>query len=181
MANNFVNNIKKIISRNRLMLVQSIEVTALMSAGDLITQTIIDGKSLNEINFKRTIKFGSLGAFIVGPSTSAWYKFLARTVNAKDPYAPIKKMLIDQLIFAPGMLPIVMTAVEMYVNSFTWEHTKQQIRDKYFDILITNYQVWPLVQFVNFKFMPLRYQVLLAQTVGLFWNSYLSWKTVSKV
>ncbi|XP_050504535.1 protein Mpv17-like [Diabrotica virgifera virgifera] len=170
----------KHLSKHKIMIRHSLEVTCLMTIGDLVAQCIVDKKPISQINLNRTLKFGSLGFILVGPCMSAWYKFLTVSVNAKDPRAPIKKMLMDQLIFAPSMLPIVMTAVGMYVNNYTWKKTKNEIRNKYFDILITNYQVWPIVQLVNFKYVPYKYQVLVAQCVGIFWNSYLSWKTVSK-
>ena len=37
-----------------------------------------------------------------------------------------------------------------------------------------NYTVWPLVQFINFKFLPLKYRVPFVSACGILWNAYLS-------
>nr|CAI5863049.1 unnamed protein product [Callosobruchus analis] len=63
-----------------------------------------------------------------------------------------------------------------FLEGGNFKSAKEEIKEKYVDILATNYKIWPAVQMVNFYFLPLKYQVLLAQSVGLLWNSYLSWK-----
>ncbi|KAK7463832.1 hypothetical protein VKT23_007169 [Stygiomarasmius scandens] len=54
----------------------------------------------------------------------------------------------------------------------------QEIREKYTDLykpaLITNWQVWPIAQLINFRFMPLPYRVPFQSTCGVFWTLYLS-------
>jgi hypothetical protein len=54
----------------------------------------------------------------------------------------------------------------------------QQIREKFSDMykpaLITNWQVWPIAQLVNFRFMPLPYRIPFQSTCGVFWTLYLS-------
>lgn len=53
-----------------------------------------------------------------------------------------------------------------------------QIRQKYADLykpaLITNWQVWPIAQLINFRFMPLPYRVPFQSACGVFWTLYLS-------
>lgn len=40
--------------------------------------------------------------------------------------------------------------------------------------LKANWQVWPVIQLVNFRFMPLAYRVPFQATCGVFWTLYLS-------
>ena len=40
--------------------------------------------------------------------------------------------------------------------------------------LIANWKVWPLIQTINFKLMPLQYRVPFQSTCGIAWTLYLS-------
>ena len=40
--------------------------------------------------------------------------------------------------------------------------------------LVTNWKVWPLIQGINFKLMPLQYRVPIQSTCGIAWTLYLS-------
>lgn len=56
----------------------------------------------------------------------------------------------------------------------TTPQIKQKFSDLYTPALITNWQVWPIAQLINFRFMPLPYRVPFQSTCGVFWTLYLS-------
>ena len=40
-------------------------------------------------------------------------------------------------------------------------------------VFLMQYRVWPLANFVNFKFVPERLRVLTSNVLSVFWNAYL--------
>lgn len=98
-------------------------------------------------------------------------------VTAKKPVIrTIKKVLLDQLVFTPVFLASLLSIIS-YSQKQDIGYVQDKLRHQYFDILLTGYSVWPLVQLINFGFVPLNYQVLVTQTVAFLWNIYFSWKT----
>ncbi|XP_057652712.1 mpv17-like protein [Diorhabda carinulata] len=174
-----VRHIIQKVLKNPLLVSQAFQVSTLLCTGDLLGQTVVLRKPINEIDFRRTLKVGLVGLFIIGPTVSTFFRVLAVTISNKDPYVGLKKMLIDQLVFVPFILiPLFVTSINIFVNGNSWEKTKEEIKDKYKDIMKTNYKIWPFVQFVNFNYVPIAYQVLVTQSVAVLWNTYLTWKTV---
>ena len=53
-------------------------------------------------------------------------------------------------------------------------HIRRKYSDMFKPALITNWQVWPLAQVINFRFMPLAYRVPFQSSCGVFWTLYLS-------
>lgn len=86
-----------------------------------------------------------------------------------------KKVALDQIIFAPISTLVFMSASHILEGS-TWMIIKNELSEKYKNIMVTGYAIWPFVQFINFYAVPLKYQVLVVQSVALFWNAYLCWK-----
>ena len=44
-----------------------------------------------------------------------------------------------------------------------------------------NLMVWIPAQFLNFSFIPTKYNVLFSNMIGLAWNAYLSYMTYNNV
>lgn len=80
------------------------------------------------------------------------------------------------MVFAPVFLAILLSIIG-YSQLHDVNKVKAKLQSDYKDILLANYTVWPWVQIINFQFVPLNYQVLLAQTVAVLWNVYFSWRT----
>lgn len=88
----------------------------------------------------------------------------------------VQKVCVDQFVFAPFFLAALLSVIG-YSQHQDVEKVKDKIQNDYVDILTSNYAVWPWVQLINFRFVPLNYQVLLTQSVAVLWNIYFSWRT----
>lgn len=87
-----------------------------------------------------------------------------------------QKVFIDQIVFAPLFLAGLLSLIGFSQHQDI-DKVKEKLKNDYKDILIANYSLWPWVQILNFSVVPLNYQVLLTQTVAVFWNIYFSWRT----
>ncbi|KAJ7630719.1 hypothetical protein FB45DRAFT_916372 [Roridomyces roridus] len=128
----------------------------------------------------RTLRFFVFGASI-SPFLGRWNTFLerqfplralhgSRKVSTK---ALLKRVAADQLVMAPiGLVAFIGSMGVLEGRS------RQQIAQKYRDLfmptLLTNWSVWPVVQVVNFRYMPLPFRVPFQSTCGVFWTLYLS-------
>jgi hypothetical protein len=49
------------------------------------------------------------------------------------------------------------------------------------EAVVANWVVWVPANFVNFRFVPLRYRVLFSNAVAVIWNTYLSYASHKQI
>ncbi|KAK7058270.1 hypothetical protein VNI00_001901 [Paramarasmius palmivorus] len=131
-------------------------------------------------DYVRTLRFFCFG-FCISPLIGKWNAFLesrfplrALSAGGRVSFMSLgKRVACDQLIMAPTGLALFLGSMGVMEG-----RNKSQIRQKYEDLfvpaLVTNWQVWPIAQLINFRFMPLPYRVPFQSTCGVFWTLYLS-------
>ncbi|CAG7851617.1 SubName: Full=Uncharacterized protein {ECO:0000313/EMBL:KIM32774.1} [Serendipita indica DSM 11827] len=155
----------------------------------------------------RTVRFIVFGT-IMGPALARWNHFLehrfplrvSSSNAAKGVVANVNKAVgagssssqgnvsitalakrvgMDQAIMAPFGLFVFLGSMGVMEG-----HSSGAIKQKYIDLyppaIKANWTVWPVIQFVNFRFMPLPYRVPFQATCGVFWTLYLSLLNSSK-
>lgn len=58
----------------------------------------------SEIDWGRTLRFTFVGAAVLAPALHVWYGFLIRTLPGTAPATVVKRVALDQLLFAPVFL-----------------------------------------------------------------------------
>lgn len=102
---------------------------------------------------------------------ATWFKFLARRVVLPNKNAEIvARVACDQGLFAPTMIGVFLSSMAVLEGSAP----QDKLAQSYWPALSTNYLVWPFVQMINFKFVPLDHRVLFVNVVSIGWNCYLS-------
>ncbi|XP_068154448.1 mpv17-like protein [Drosophila tropicalis] len=154
---------------------ESVNVAIIMGAGDMIGQFLIEKRSLKNWDAARTARFSALGMVVIGPALKKWYGTLDGFVSKDQSHLKrgVKKMLMDQLLFAPPF-SLAITFLVPFINGEKTDKIVERIKSDYFDILQKNYMLWPAAQVINFSFVPTQYQVIYAQLVAILWNCYLS-------
>ncbi|KAK8072003.1 hypothetical protein PG996_005351 [Apiospora saccharicola] len=147
---------------SRPLLTQSITTAVLFATGDITAQQLVDKKGIDGHDFARTGRMALYGGAVFGPAATTWFGFLQRNVTIRGrPNATIAaRVACDQLIFAP-------TFIGLFLSSMALEKS-------YKPALQANYMLWPFVQLVNFKFVPLHHRVLFVNVISIGWNCFLS-------
>lgn len=102
-----------------------------------------------------------------------WYRLLERSI--RFPGRPNKEIVgrvaADQLIFTPVNMLFFFSGLTLLEGG----SVKEKLKSSYASTLLTNWMVWPAVQLVNFKLVPLNHRLLVVNLISLGWNSYLSY------
>jgi hypothetical protein len=145
---------------------------ALLNAlGDAVAQVFFaDGAPFD---LRRAASFAFLGAALIGPALHVWYGLLARIVTAAGTRGALARLALDQLAFAPAFIATVVGALMALEGRGAEAPAK--LRADLPAIVRSNWALWVPFQFLNFRFVPVRLQVLAANVCALGWNTYMSW------
>jgi protein Mpv17 len=126
-------------------------------------------------DFERLTRFMAYG-FCMAPVQFRWFKFLEKTfpITKTAAFLPaMKRVAFDQLIFAPFGVACFFTAMTIAEGGGK-KAVLHKMRDMYVPTLKANYVLWPAVQIVNFRLMPVQFQLPFVSTIGIAWTAYLS-------
>jgi len=108
---------------------------------------------------------------IFGPAATTWFKFLQNKVVLKNKNAEIlARVACDQGIFAGTNLFVFLSSMAIMEGT----SPQAKLDSTYWEALKKNWMIWPFVQAINFKLVPLHHRVLVVNVVSLGWNCYLS-------
>ncbi|NWR25636.1 MPV17 protein, partial [Emberiza fucata] len=151
---------------------------ALMGAGDVIAQQLVEQRGLHGHHCPRTLKMMGIGFCFVGPVVGSWYRILDWLIPGNTKAVAVKKVILDQGGFAPCFLGCFL-AVTGATNGLSCQAGLGVAQGPWqgsSPLLPFSAQIWPPVQIANFYFVPLQHRLAVVQCVAIVWNCYLSWK-----
>lgn len=130
-------------------------------------------------DFERLTRFMAYG-FCMAPVQFRWFKFLEKTfpITKTAAFLPaMKRVVFDQLIFAPFGLGVFFTAMTVAEGGGR-RAVETKLRDMYVPTLKANFMLWPAVQVINFRLMPVQFQLvshsdLLISAAGMYGSQLL--------
>ena len=91
----------------------------------------------------------------VAQALHRWYSWLHRTLPGTDVASVTKRLLLDQLAFAPLFLPLFVTTL-LCIESHPQPVT--EARAQWWPTLVANWKLWVPAQLVNFGLVPPHFQ-----------------------
>jgi len=126
-------------------------------------------------DFERLTRFMAYG-FMMAPIQHKWFSFLSKTfpISKTSGTVPaMKRVAFDQLLFAPVGLATFFTFMTVAEGGGRRAVLKK-FQDVYIPALKANFMVWPMVQMLNFRVIPIQFQIPFVSTIGIAWTAYLS-------
>lgn len=168
---------------------------AVGGTGDFIIQ-IINGKKSSSTNnifqlvdFRRWIVFTTVAGLYIAPSLHLWFNYLGYLQFPKD-FSKFQiafiQMILDQTFGALIINAGFFYAFEFsnllfppYSNGHILNRNfiklgTQAFRKNIWATMIANWYCWPIINFLNFLFVPLHFRLLVSNFAAVFWNMFLS-------
>lgn len=131
----------------RPLLTKSLTSVVLVGAGDVVCQKLVERNETFDPG--RWARAAFLGGVWVGPALHLWYNQLARLVPGSGIGVAVKRLILDQSLFAPTAIPIYLFLI-MALEGRAAEAPAKLRRD-YLDTMFANWKLWIPAQFLNFK------------------------------
>ena len=129
---------------------------------------------LRILDIKRLSIFTFLGVAYIAPCLHFWYGGLMRYITGVTASSTITRVFLDQAFFAPTFL------AGLFANGLLLEGRPEavetKIRNDLPQTVLMNWSVWIPSMLVMFRFCPAHLQVLFSNSIGFFWNIYLTWQ-----
>ena len=135
--------------------------------GVLQTHILLSGCRHGELSFETNAAVAE--KLKVEPDEVGAKRLAAPLATASQPVSALavaKRLACDQLIMAPLGLFVFITFFAI-CQGLEFEAYRERLKTLYVPLLLANYSVWPLIQTVNFRFLPLRYRVPFAASCGV--------------
>ncbi|TXG62046.1 hypothetical protein EZV62_013409 [Acer yangbiense] len=139
-----------------------------------------DENKIKKINWKRVATTSLFGFTFVGPVGHFWYEGLDRFIKSRvllreNSFSFVAtKTVIDSIIFGPLDLLVFFTYMGFTAGK-SWPQIKEDVIRDFFPALMLEGGIWPIVQVANFRFVPVRYQLLYVNFFCLLDSCFLSW------
>ncbi|KAK7293830.1 hypothetical protein RJT34_16705 [Clitoria ternatea] len=133
-----------------------------------------------KINWKRVSTTSLFGLGFVGPVGHFWYEGLDRFIRSRLMLRPnsfrfvATKVVVDGFLFGPLDLLVFFTYMGFSTGKSV-PQIKEDVKRDFLPAFVLEGGVWPIVQVANFRFIPVRYQLLYVNFFCLLDSCFLSW------
>ncbi|KAJ9559157.1 LOW QUALITY PROTEIN: hypothetical protein OSB04_013771 [Centaurea solstitialis] len=129
------------------------------------------------IKWKRVATTSLFGMAFVGPVGHFWYEGLDRLRLQYQPKSirfVATKVALDGLIFGPVDLLVFFTYMG-FATGKNVNQVKEDVKRDFLPALLVEGGIWPIVQVANFRFVPVKDQLLYVNLFCLLDSCFLSW------
>ncbi|XP_021752438.1 peroxisomal membrane protein PMP22-like isoform X2 [Chenopodium quinoa] len=139
----------------------------LAGCSDFAAQKI---SGIKKLQYKRLFLIMIYGFFYSGPFGHFLHKVMDKIFKGKKGSTTVgKKVILEQLTASPWNNLFFMMYYGLVVEGRTWPLVKSKIKNDYPPVQLTSWKFWPIINWVNYQYMPLQLRVLFHSLVASCW------------
>ncbi|WVQ77544.1 hypothetical protein IAR50_007231 [Cryptococcus sp. DSM 104548] len=171
--------------RERPLRTKMIQSGVLFIAADLVAQIGIEGKSLSKALMGeqgdeiyepiRTARLTFYGSFIFAPPAHTWLSRLDKIKTSNKATTLAAKVALDCLVWSPCVTFMFPTSLGL-LEGKSIDEVRQKVAMGWFPTWQKAVCVFGPTQIINFTLIPPQHRFLAVQSVGMCWNTFLSWQ-----
>ncbi|PRP87528.1 Ras GTPase [Planoprotostelium fungivorum] len=185
MALNFLKNYYQFSVQHNPLVTKMVSSGFMFGIGDGICQKLQDKKA--PLDWLRITRMTVFGTFVFGVAGHYWYHLLDSRYptnttrhtltkvipDYRNSAYPPPQVALDQLVFAPPYYSFFFLSMSL-MEGKSMNESVEHLKDRFIPTILTDYAIWPGIQFFNFKVLPPNARVLFVSTISIGWNAFLS-------
>ena len=127
-----------------------------------------------EVDLAQVSRFAFLNVVFVAPVLHHWYQFINRAVPGKSLGRVAQRVFWDEFVFSPMYIPVflgMLWKLEGSSNEDIYKMTKSEVPS----IIVAEWALWVPGMFGIFRFVPVKFQVLAINSLGVVWQTFLAY------
>ncbi|KAH0561886.1 protein sym1-like isoform X1 [Cotesia glomerata] len=137
-----------------------------------LLQQKISGKE--KLDYIHALRFSLYGGFFVGPTLFAWLKIATYLWPKPNLRSAITKALVEQVTYGPAAICCFFFGINL-LEFKPISECVEEVKNKFFPTWRIGVFVWPILQTINYVFIPERNRVVYVSFCSLGWTSLLSY------
>ncbi|GAB4850869.1 hypothetical protein Ancab_030170 [Ancistrocladus abbreviatus] len=158
---------------------KAITAGVLAGCSDFTAQRV---SGVKKLHFRRLFLIMLYGLLYSGPFGHFFHKLMDRIFEGKKGNTTVAmKVIVEQLSASPWNTILFMTYYGLIVEGRPWPLVKNKLQRDYPSIQLTAWRFWPIVNWVNYQYMPPQLRVLFDSFIAACWGIFLNLKAKSVV
>ncbi|XP_018562269.1 mpv17-like protein 2 [Anoplophora glabripennis] len=158
-----------------LFVTNTISSGVLMLLGDCLQQEIeYQNKKLTKrYDYGRLNRMFLIG-LAFGSINHYFYIWMAKIMPDRSKKTARRKLILDQIIMSPLCIIIFFYGMGLMESKSLPECTKE-LKSKFWDVYVMDFFLCAPSQFINFYYVPVKYQVFYVNAIALVYSMFLSY------
>ncbi|CAA6666097.1 unnamed protein product [Spirodela intermedia] len=151
---------------------KAITAGVLTGISDSVAQKL---SGIPRIQLRRLLLKVLFGFAYAGPVGHFFHKLMDIIFKGKkDKKTVAKKVLLEQLTSSPCTHFLFLVYYGLIIEGRPWSQVRNKVRKEYPSVQLTAWTFWPVVGWVNYRYMPLKFRVVFHSFVACCWGIFLN-------